>query len=497
MNSMKVKEENQNEPLDFWDFARIASHGVWEPIPHLNIIVEFIHYALNGQLENFACALSPRLGKSMTISELFPAYYLGSRPYAKLIHVSYSDSLARSFGGKAKNTLDQFGRLFNTKPKLSQDTKAKNWFKIKDNTGEYFCSGTGGSVLGRGGNGIIVDDPTKNIEEARSKRHQEKLLDLFDTTITTRKEKDPVTGQNAFTFVIHQRLDQDDLIGMILKNREWISAEEALPRLRRGESLGHVWVYLRLPELAEENDLLGREVGEALWPEKRNDIELEQIQKDIGSYKFSAIHQQAPKKREGNIFQPEWFLDERGEVLPEILVSDEDLPEKPNELRYWDFAGSGDKGDATAGLKTTWDKASEEMTVQDLVHGEFSSTQTLNRFEITSLKDGKTVKIIIEQEPGSGTKLLIKKFKLLKKLKGFSIRRDKVTISKLDRCFDLEVLAETGRLKFNKKLGMRKIKLIIDELIAFTGEDGGEDNIVDTLSGSANHWTSKRRRISA
>ena len=293
--------------MDLWDFSNLVTHGLWKPVPHLNLLVEILHFAFNGQIENFACALSPRSGKSMIISEIFPAYILGMRPYAKIIHVSYSDSIARRFGGKAKDILDEFGNLFPTKPLLSQNTKAKNYFKIHNNTGEYFCSGSSGSVLGRGGHFIIVDDPTKNIEDARSERHQEKLLDLFDTTISTRKEKDPHTGQNAVTIVIHQRLDENDLIGIILKSREWIPAEEALPRLRHGEKLGHIWVYLRLPELAEENDILGRKPGEALWPEKRSEKELAQIKQDIGEIKFNAIHQQKPQPLGDKLLKTSWI----------------------------------------------------------------------------------------------------------------------------------------------------------------------------------------------
>ncbi|MBW4256301.1 MULTISPECIES: hypothetical protein [Methanobacterium] len=41
----------------------------------------------------------------MEISEIFPSYILGTRPYSKILLVSYSDSLARSFGGKAKDNL--------------------------------------------------------------------------------------------------------------------------------------------------------------------------------------------------------------------------------------------------------------------------------------------------------------------------------------------------------------------------------------------------------
>jgi hypothetical protein len=113
------KGEKNNPPMDLWDFSRKVTYGTWQPIPHINLIIEFLHYAFNGQIENFACALSPRLGKSMEVSEIFPAYILGMRPWAKIIHVSYSDSLARSFGGKAKENLDNFGHLFPEKPSLS------------------------------------------------------------------------------------------------------------------------------------------------------------------------------------------------------------------------------------------------------------------------------------------------------------------------------------------------------------------------------------------
>jgi len=229
-----------------------------------------------------------------------------------------------------KYILDEFGHIFHEKPILSQDTKSKNWFKLKNNTGEYFCSGSSGSVLGRGANFIIVDDPSKNIEEARSERHQEKIINLFDTTISTRKEKDPITGQNAVTIVVHQKLDQHDLIGIILEKREWITAEEALTRLRRGEKLGQIWVYLRLPELAEENDILGRKPGEALWPEKRDEKELAQKKKDIGEIKFNTIYQQNPQPIGGGLLKLDWIKHYKEEELPPL--------DELNIYQAWDLA---------------------------------------------------------------------------------------------------------------------------------------------------------------
>ena len=45
---------------------------------------------------------------------------------------------------------------------------------------------------------------------------------------------------------MHQRLDQNDLIGIILKNRDWITADEALIRLKKGKNwaiYGYIYLY--------------------------------------------------------------------------------------------------------------------------------------------------------------------------------------------------------------------------------------------------------------
>jgi len=455
MNTMplSVKKTDAEAPMDLWDYSVIASKGQWHPVPHINLIIELLHYCLNGQIENLDIALSPRLGKSMEISEIFPSYVLGTRPYAKIILVSYSDSLARSFGSKAKDNLEEFGYLFPGRPQLSEDTKAKNYFKIKGNTGEFFCAGSSGSVLGHGGHFIIVDDPTKNIEEARSERHQEKLIDLFDTTISTRKEKDPFTGNNAVTIVIHQRLDQNDLTGIILQNREWITAEEALPRLRKGEKLGHLWVYLRLPELAEENDILGREPGQALWPEKRNEKELEQIRKDIGEYKFNAIHQQDPKPREGKFFKEEYF--EIVEELPNNIIQ---------QIQWADLAGTkypentpiSLRGASTALLRIA---LTEDRRLFIPYMDEFwEEDDIVMKNILNSAKlGGKQVKYCIPQDPGQAGKGQVKQYSI--QLPGYNFEGIIESGSKEDRAEAPANWAKVNKIYiYNKAPGVHMLK---------------------------------------
>lgn len=171
-------------------------------------------------------------------------------------------------------------------------------------------------------------------------------------------------------------------------------------------------------------------------------------------------------------------------------IRKDQLPEDLPMMRYWDFAASGKDGDGTSGLLTGWD--GENLYFIDLISGKFSSSETLKKFKKTAHKDGRNVLIKIEQEPGAGSKLLINKFKHEKDLRKYKIRADKVTMAKNVRSFDLEALAEDGKCYFVRADWNMKL---IDQLVSFTGADGGEDDIVDTATGSAKHWLRPRRKI--
>ena len=237
------------------------------------------------------------------------------------------------------------------------------------------------------------------------------------------------------------------------------------------------------------DDILGREIGEVLWEEQRSYDWLMAEKKSMGSYLFNAIYQGQPIERDGNIFKRAWFMDETTNTIYNQIKLDQ-LPEDIPLMRYWDFAASGKDGDGTSGLLTGWD--GENIYFIDLVAGKFSSSETLRKFKATAKKDGRSTLIKIEQEPGAGSKLLINKFRYDKELRRYSIRGDKVNMAKNVRSFDLEALAEEGRCYFVEAPWNMKV---IDQLVAFTGQDGGEDDIVDTCTGAAKHWRRPRRKI--
>jgi hypothetical protein len=472
--------------------------GKWFPRDFDVVIIEFLQYALAGKVSKLLISEPRRHGKTTLISKNFVSYFLAHYPNDDVIISSYTQLLASNFGKDVKNILKEYGHLSPYNVELADDSRANNKFNLKHPyTGRVLAVGQAGSIIGFGAGLFIIDDPLKSPKEARSKTVTENLkewiMGVAKTSLEFRKN-----GLPPIMIIIAQRLGTNDLHGIIKQNEPVISAKEALEILRAGGKIPEdTWVDLNFPAICEdpEEDLLGRAKGEALWAEQRPIEWLEAERKAMGSFLFNAIYQGNPQERDGPIFKRQWFLNEKGDILPSILIKSDSLPDNPNEMRYWDFAASGDDGDNLASIKTAF--FDDKLVVRGILNGKYSASQVLNRFEATTVKDGKDCRIVVEQEPGSMSKLLIKKFRQLEILNDYPrILADKVKDSKLDRSFDLEILAENGKLLFDTdKLTEREIKMIINQLIAFTGEDGGEDDIVDTLTGSARYWKRPRRKV--
>jgi predicted phage terminase large subunit-like protein len=102
--------------------------------------------------------------------------------------------------------------------------------------------------------------------------------------------------------LIMTRWHEDDLAGRLLKQQE---------KTNKGPSDKNYWHLISFPALAEEDDPLGRNPGEPLWPARYDLEDLEDIQNEmtgeLGSYWFTALFQQRPAPEEGGLFKAEWF----------------------------------------------------------------------------------------------------------------------------------------------------------------------------------------------
>ena len=98
------------------------------------------------------------------------------------------------------------------------------------------------------------------------------------------------------------------------------------------------WRVLRLPALAEEGDVMGRAVGEALWPAWESAAALRRKRGVLGERAFTALFQQSPRAPGGRLFQVK-----RVEVVDDVLAG--------VSVRAWDLAASEGGGDWTVGVR--------------------------------------------------------------------------------------------------------------------------------------------------
>nr|PZN07740.1 MAG: hypothetical protein DIU64_11800 [Caldicoprobacter oshimai] len=271
--------------------AYYLTRGKWEPARHLLYISKQLVRLVRGEVKRLIITLPPRHGKSMLVSQFFPAWYIGLYPQKRVLLTSYEADFAASWGRKVRDLLEVYGQeLFGIR--IREDSSAAYRWEIEGYGGGMFTAGAGGPITGKGGDLIIVDDPFKNAEEANSKRIRDKVWDWFQSTLYTRLEPD------GALIIIQTRWHHDDLVGRVLSSSE-----------------GEQWTAINFPAIAEADDVLGRKAGEPLWPERFNIETLERIKKTIGSYWWNALYQQRPSPEEGAVFKRAWW--QFYKVMPE------------------------------------------------------------------------------------------------------------------------------------------------------------------------------------
>ena len=85
------------------------------------------------------------------------------------------------------------------------------------------------------------------------------------------------------------------------------------------------WYNLILKAIADEDDILGREKGEALWSERFSEDDLEEIKSTLGASIFSAMYQQTPIESEDSYFETKkvkYFNNEEDEIINDYYVKD-------------------------------------------------------------------------------------------------------------------------------------------------------------------------------
>jgi len=284
--------------------------------PFQNFISEKIVEEIEKGNGRLIIEVPPQHGKSEVCSRWIPVWFLSNFPNRHIILLSYNDTQAEKWGRITRNTIKKNNHIL--KVYLSQDSTAKDCWHTSEE-GSMICSGAEGNITGNPGHLIIIDDAFKSWAEAMNENKRKKVIDWYVNTVTQRFQEDTTV------IIVNTRYHEDDLSGHLSK----FGVDE--------------WCVLRLPAIAEENDLIGRKVGEPLMKGKGIKF-LEKRKQEMGAMSFSAVYQQSPQAQDGNIFKRKYWQRYLPSAKPESFS---------HIIQSWDTALEKGKENAYS-VCTTW-----------------------------------------------------------------------------------------------------------------------------------------------
>jgi predicted phage terminase large subunit-like protein len=334
---------------------------------HIEYVVEHLEAVTAGQITRLLINLPPRYMKSLLVSVLWPTWEWIQAPQRRWIFTSYAEALSCKHSVDRRTILQSpwYQHRWGHRVRLASDQNVKHEF-MNTRRGHMIATSIGGSITGKGGSRIVVDDP-HNPTQAESDAQREGALAYFSRTLSTRLDN---KNDDAIV-VVMQRLHERDLAALCLDlgfTHVCLPAEAEVPTR---------CVYPRTQQVYH------RAPGDVLWPEREGPAVLAKQKVALGSAAYAGQYQQRPAPAGGLLFHPDWFkfYDERPPV--ERLVQSWDMT-------YTD----GPSSDYVVGLQAA--RKGADIYLIDRVRGQWAFNETCRRVLELYRRYPETGTILIE-----------------------------------------------------------------------------------------------------
>jgi predicted phage terminase large subunit-like protein len=307
MNSTRVPKSRIIEAACRQDFASFIRPCFRMLHPNKVLQMNWHHFAVahhlelvrRGSIHRLVINLPRRYLKSLMTSVAFPAYLLGHDPSKRIVVASYGTDPAIKLSNDFRTIVnDPFYRAMFPRMQIS---RAKNTEMELATTlnGYRFATTIEGSLAGRGGDILIIDDPHKPGEVVYATRRDRVHRWFCDTALPALDDK-----QSGAVILVKQRLHDDDLTSRVL-------------RTAPGE-----WTVLSLAAIAPEDERIAigenkyhfRKAGDLLHPEREPIHVLNSLREQFGVDTFAAQYQQSPLRPDSLILNQNWI--QRYDQLP-------------------------------------------------------------------------------------------------------------------------------------------------------------------------------------
>ena len=271
--------------------------------PHHSLICSKIEKTMNTPYGRLMLFLPPGAAKSSyanvalawDMSRPPPPHQAGDK---RLIMTSYNDKIAHKQSKRVQTICKspEYSMLWDTPVKIVMDA-AGEW--SLDNGAEFMAAGLTSGITGNRADGVLIDDPVKNREDADSESIRQKTVDEYNDSVMTRLKP------GAWVIIIQTRWNEMDLSGQLLP--EDYDGESGIIRCTDGMD----WDVVNIPAKCEKvDDPIGRQIGDYLWTEwfpPRHWQQYEKTNTREGRRLWSSLYQQRPTPEGGGDFKREDF----------------------------------------------------------------------------------------------------------------------------------------------------------------------------------------------
>lgn len=311
-------------------FAARHRDPSYQPSAVHYLVADALEAVAAGKCKRLIINMPPRHGKTRLTAIEFAAWFLGNHPDKSIVNAGYARDLALDSSKACRDILrsDWHKQTFPRCRIHPFDQAANEWRTVQG--GGYLAVGVEGALTGKGADILIVDDPHKDHKEASSPTERENVWKWYQSVAQTR------LSPTGAVIIIQTRWHVDDLSGRLLNPERQMQLDET------GLDI-EPWRVINLPALAEsEDDLLGRNHDEALWPERWPASMMRALRAEMMPLFWNALYRGDPEVEGGN------YVD----VRKLGLISRSDLPRNMRWARFWDLAtDEKTKDDFTAGAR--------------------------------------------------------------------------------------------------------------------------------------------------
>lgn len=235
--------------------------------------------------EDIIINVPPRSLKSIMTTVCLPAWAWIHSPHLKCIGSSYSADLSLDHNTMTKTIVesDWYQNNWGDTVQISKDQNTKGYFRTTAR-GFRACTSTGGSITGKGGDIIFIDDPV-NPEKADSDVERETGNKFFDKTLSSRLDNPDI----GVFIVIMQRLHEEDLTGHLLKKQE------------EGMRIRHICIPAEITDFVKPKALLLNYTDGLFFPQRFSRQVLGNLEIAMGGLTYAGQCLQMPFKEGGAI----------------------------------------------------------------------------------------------------------------------------------------------------------------------------------------------------